>query len=108
MKMKTFLIIAFFFTQKIYAANLNPLCNGVCPECRFWMPILKTIAADLKGDYLSAESELSSRYNSEIHPLLEERIRLLKTYDVLTAELETLNKLIVIKTKEINRQRKNQ
>lgn len=108
MRTKAFLILIFFFAQKISAANLNPLCNGVCPECRFWMPILKATAIELRGDYLTVESELSSRYNSEIHPLIEERIRLLKTYDVLAAELETLNKLIVIKTKEINRQRKNQ
>jgi len=93
-------------TMQLYA--LNPLCNGVCLECKTFYPLIEATAQELKTDYLSAENDLSNRYNSKIMPLLEDRKTLLRQYDELMAELEALNKLTAIKVKELVKEKEKE
>ena len=85
--------------KAVYA--LSPLCNGSCIECREFYPLIEKMASDLREEYLRAESDVSSRYNSEIMPVLEDRKTLLLQYDKLVAELKAINAAIAIRSKQL-------
>jgi len=103
-KIKTAAALLFFLgSVPMFAVSF--LCNGTCIECKTFYPLIKETALELKNEYLAAEDTLSSRYNSDIIPLLEDRKILLLEYDRLQAELEALNDLTAIKIKKLNKEK---
>lgn len=92
-----------FLSDSLFA--ISGRCNGVCPECKMWMPLLKTKATELKEEYLAAEQEISTNYNDKILPLLDERAALLKTLDRLQAEMWALEQIMAARIEEVNKDR---
>jgi len=95
-------------TITLHAFTLNPLCNKSCPECTYLFPTLEEEAKALRSKYLSVESSISERYQSRVTPLLEERERLLSKFDALVAELEVLDKIMLLKQEEVTNDRVQQ
>lgn len=79
----------------------SPLCSNSCSGCLFIMPKIKQAGIDIDTEFQKVEERIAKRYHDEIIPLLQDNKKLDREITSLEAQLEVLQRKILMVDEEI-------
>ncbi len=78
-----------------------PISCGACSGCVSFMPMLNSASESIEKEFLILEKEIAEKYNTEIIPLLEDNSLLEKKITAGQAQLEGMERKMLIVNTEI-------